>query len=202
MRTQLLGAGVNWVDALLFTHPHADHITGLDDVRMLNRLVDGPLDAFATKATLDELERRFDYAFRPWEKPNFFRPVLEPRPVRAGETITAGGIEIALFEQDHGFMTTLGLRVGGFGYSTDVVTLDDAAFATLAGVDTWVVGCYQRQPHRTHAWIDRVLEWVARLRPRRAVLTHMGVDLDWAWMAGALPAGIEPGHDGMILEIA
>ena len=201
MRAQLLAAAVTRVDALLFTHAHADHITGLDDVRMLNRLVDGPLEAFSTRATLDELMRRFDYAFRPWEKPNFFRPVLTPHVIRPGETVAAGGIEVAVFEQDHGFMPTLGLRVGGFGYSTDAVALDDAAFAALEGVDTWVVGCFQREPHRTHAWLDRVLGWIARLRPRRAVLTHMGTDLDWGWLSRTLPPGIEPGHDGMVLEV-
>jgi phosphoribosyl 1,2-cyclic phosphate phosphodiesterase len=202
MRTQLLAAAVTRVDAILFTHPHADHVTGLDDVRMLNRLADGPLDAFATQGTLNELRRRFDYAFMPWEKPNFFRPVLTPQVVSPGQTVTAGGIEVGLFEQDHGFITSLGLRVGGFGYSTDAVALDETAFATLAGVEVWVVGCFQREAHRTHAWVARVLDWVARLQPRRAVLTHMGPDLDWAWLRNTLPPGVEPGHDGMILEVA
>ncbi len=201
MRAQLLAAAVRRVDAVLFTHAHADHITGIDDVRMLNRLVDGPLDAYATRRTLDELTRRFDYAFREWEKPNFFRPVLVPREVTAGETIRAANIAVRLFEQDHGFMPTLGLRIGGFGYSTDAVELDDAAFAALAGVDTWVVGCFQREPHRTHAWLSRVLDWIERLRPRRSVLTHMGTDLDWAWLRETLPRGVEPGYDGMVLEV-
>jgi len=198
----LLTAAVPRVDALLFTHPHADHIAGIDDVRMLNRQMDGPLDAFATPQTLAELKRRFDYAFQPWEKPNFFRPVLVPRPVEAGQTIAAAGIPVHLFEQDHGFMPTLGLRIEKFGYSTDVVTLDEAAFAALDGVDTWVVGCFQRAPHRTHAWLDRVLGWIFRLRPRRAVLTHMGNDLDWGWMQANLPAPVEAGYDGQVLEIA
>jgi phosphoribosyl 1,2-cyclic phosphate phosphodiesterase len=202
MRMQLLAASVARVDALLFTHAHADHISGIDDVRMLNRLMDGPLDAFATPETLAELTRRFDYAFQPWEKPNFFRPVLTPRPVAPDSTILAAGMTVRLFEQDHGFIPTLGLRIGGFGYSTDVVTLDEAAFAALAGVDTWVVGCFQRAPHRTHAWLDRVLGWVARLQPRRAVLTHMGPDLDWAWLRDNLPPPVEAGFDGQVLEIA
>ncbi len=202
MRMQLLAAEVARVDALLFTHAHADHISGIDDVRMLNRMLDGPLDAFATQATLNELQRRFDYAFRPWEKPNFFRPVLVPRVVRPGDTIVAAGMSIALFEQDHGFMSSLGLRIGGFGYSTDAVELDESAFETLAGIDTWLVGCFQRGPHRTHAWLDRVLGWISRLRPRRAVLTHMGTDLDWSWMARHLPPGVEPGFDGQIFETA
>jgi phosphoribosyl 1,2-cyclic phosphate phosphodiesterase len=98
-------------------------------------------------------------------------------------------------------MRTLGLRAGGFGYSTDVVGLDDAAFAVLAGIDTWVLGCFQRAAHQTHASLERALDWVARLRPRRTVLTHMGVDMDWSWLRGHLPVGVEPGHDGQVLEI-
>lgn len=201
MRAQLLAAGVARVDALVFTHAHADHITGLDDVRILNRIIDRPLDAFATQVTLDELARRFDYAFRPWQPPGFFRPVLAPRIVAPGDAARAAGIDLRFFDQDHGFTRSLGLRVGGFGYSTDAVALDDAAFAALAGVDTWVVGCFQREPHHTHAWLARVLDWAGRVAARRTVLTHMGTDLDWAWLCANLPPGVEPGFDGQVLEV-
>jgi phosphoribosyl 1,2-cyclic phosphate phosphodiesterase len=201
MRMQLLSCGIKQVDAVVYTHAHADHITGLDDVRLLNRIVERPLDAFATQATLDELQRRFGYAFRPWTPPGFYRPVLTPRPAEAGETIETAGMRVVLFDQDHGFTRSLGLRIGGFGYSTDVVDLDEAAFAALADIDTWVVGCFQRAPHRTHAWLDRVLAWVARLSPRRTVITHMGPDMDWSWLRAHLPDGVEPGFDGQILNI-
>jgi len=202
MRTQLLDCRVPSVDPILYTHAHADHITGLDDVRILNRIVDRPLDAFATANTIDEMTRRFGYAFRPWEPPGFFRPVLVPREIHPTDTITAAGLEVQLFEQDHGFISTLGLRIGGFGYSTDVVGLDDAAFAALDGVDTWVVDCFLRQgPHKTHADLPTVLAWSERIRPRRTVLTHMGPDMDWAWLRANLPPGIEPGYDGMAFEL-
>lgn len=149
MRTQLLACQVPAVDAILYTHAHADHITGIDDVRILNRIAGRPLDAFATRATHQELTRRFAYAFRPWEPPYFFRPVLVPREVVAGDTVTMAGVQVRLFDQDHGHLHSLGLRIGHFGYSTDVVGLDDAAFAALEGVDTWVVGCFLRAgPHK------------------------------------------------------
>lgn len=200
MRAQLLACAVRRVDAVLFTHAHADHITGLDDVRILNRIIGRPLPAIATEATLAELALRFDYAFRPWTPPGFYRPVLEPRPAAPGETVQAAGLTVRLFDQDHYTTRSLGLRIGGFGYSTDVVALDEAAFAALAGVDTWVVGCFQRAPHRTHAWLDRALEWAARVGARRTVLTHMGTDLDWAWLQRNLPPGVKPGFDGQVLE--
>lgn len=201
MRAQLLDCRVARVDALVLTHAHADHILGLDDVRGLNRIVDRPLQAFATRETLAELEKRFEYAFRPWQPPGFFRPVLERRVVAPGEDFRAAGLAFHAFSQDHGFVTTLGLRVGAFGYSTDVVELDGAAYAALRGVDTWVVGCFQRAPHRTHGWLDRVLGWAERVAARRTVLTHMGPDLDWGWLARHLPHGVEAGHDGLILQV-
>ena len=98
-------------------------------------------------------------------------------------------------------MPTLGLRVGPFAYSTDVVALDDAAFAALEGVDTWVVDCFQRSPpHRTHANLALALEWAARVGARRTILTHMGHDMDFCWLRDRLPSGVEPGYDGLILE--
>ncbi len=201
MRTQLLACGVPRVDAILFTHAHADHVLGIDDVRILNRLVNRPIEAFATSRTLAELATRFDYAFQPWTQPYFFRPVLTPHAIEAGQTIATAGLQVQVFEQDHGYISTLGLRIGSFGYSTDVATLDDSAFAALEGVDTWVVDCFQRQRHKTHANLDQVLEWVDRLQPRRVVLTHMGYDVDWAWLQRRLPPHMEPAHDGMVLEM-
>jgi phosphoribosyl 1,2-cyclic phosphate phosphodiesterase len=203
MRTQMLACAVRRVDAILITHSHADHISGLDDVRMLNRVVDRPIDLFATQSTLDELNQRFDYAFRPWQPPGFFRPVLVPHAVCPGDGLSTAGMQIRVFDQDHGFTRTLGLRVGDFGYSTDAVELDETALKALNGVDTWVVGCFQRfGRHHTHAWLDRVYEWVDRVRPRRTVLTHMGVDMDWGWLRANLPPAIEPGYDGQVIELA
>ena len=202
MRTQLLDCRVPGVDAVVFTHAHADHVTGIDDVRILNRIANRPLAAFASAATLDEMTRRFGYAFRPWDPPHFYRPVLEPKTVDHGDVFDAAGLSVRVFMQDHGRVETLGLRIGAFAYSTDVVALSDEAFAILGGVDTWVVDCFLRKGrHSTHANLECVVGWVSRLRPRRTVLTHMGTEMDWAWMQANLPAGIEAGYDGMVLEV-
>jgi len=201
MRHQLLACAVPRVDAILFTHAHADHVLGIDDVRILNRIVGRPLDAFATERTLQELDKRFDYAFQPWTPPWFYRPALTARQIAAGDVIEAAGMQVRLFEQDHGFLPTLGLRVGGFGYSTDVARLDEAAMQALAGVDTWIVDCFQRKAHKTHANLEQVLAWTERLEPRRVVLTHMGHDVDWAWLTSRLPPHVEPAHDGLILDV-
>ncbi|PPQ34300.1 MBL fold metallo-hydrolase [Rhodopila globiformis] len=203
MRGQLLDCRIPGIDAVLFTHAHADHITGIDDVRILNRIAGRPLRAYGTEATLAEITSRFGYAFKPWKPPHFFRPVLEPAVIAPGDVVEAAGLTVRVFIQNHGMVETLGLRIGRFGYSTDLVGLDEAALAALEGVDTWVVGCFLRQgPHWTHADLPAVLAWVERLQPRRTVLTHMGTDMDWAWMQANLPPGVEPGYDGMVLTVA
>lgn len=201
LRTQLLACRIGRVDAVLFTHAHADHITGLDEVRILNRVVNRPLDGFATAATLAELRERFGYAFKAWKPPGFFRPVLVPREVSPGDLLSLAGMEVQLFRQDHRVVETLGLRIGGFAYSTDVVALDDLAFRTLDGIDTWLVGCFQRTPHSTHAHLDLVLSWSRRLKVRRTILTHMGQDMDWNWLQEHLPPGVEPAQDGQTLDL-
>ena len=201
LRTQLLACAIPRVDALLFTHAHADHITGLDEVRILNRITGKPMPTYGTEQTLTELARRFDYAFRPWQPPSFFRPVMDRQPFAFGDRVTAAGLDVQVFEQDHHVVKTVGLRIGLFGYSTDVVRLGNEAFETLRGVDTWVIGCFQRAEHTTHAHVDRVIAWAERVGARRTILTHMGPDLDWSWLTRRLPSGIEPGQDGMVLHI-
>ena len=200
MRSQLLACGIPRVDSVLFTHAHADHVLGVDDVRILNRIAGRPLDAWMTERTWGELSQRFDYAFKPWNGPYFYRPAMVPRMLTPGDVIEAAGLHVATFEQDHGYMPTLGLRIGPFGYSTDVAKLDEAALAGMEGVDTWLVDCFQRRSHKTHANVEQVIAWAERIRPRRVVLTHMGYDLDWAWLERRLPAGFEPAYDGLILE--
>ncbi len=201
MRAQFLACGVPRVDAIIFTHAHADHIAGLDDVRLLNRLAGKPLPGFATADTAQQLQQRFAYALKPWTPPGFYRPVIDLQVIAAGDVLEVCGALLKTFEQDHHVMPTLGLRVGAFAYSTDVVRLNDAAFDCLAGIDTWLVSCFQRTPHLTHAHLEVVLAWRARLGVRRTVLTHMGIDMDWAWLRQNLPAGVEPAFDGMVLEI-
>ncbi|MEN0076760.1 MAG: MBL fold metallo-hydrolase [Paracraurococcus sp.] len=200
LRQQLLACRIGRFDAVVFTHAHADHILGIDDIRQVNRSIGRAVDAWGTRKTLQKLDERFDYAFiGPTEF--FFRPALEPRQVAFGEQFQTAGLTVDAFRQDHGVMDTLGLRIGRFAYSTDVVMLPEESLAALEGLDTWVVGCFQHRPHHVHANLERVLEWVGRLRPRRTVLTHMGTAMDYQGLRRMLPPGIEPAHDGLVLEV-
>lgn len=201
MRAQLLDAGVWEIDAILFTHAHADHVNGIDDIRTLNYHHGGALDAWANAATLEILQERFGYIFEPYRdvNPQFWRPCLTPNVIDG--PFTVGDIEIQPFDQEHGRMPSLGFRFGSFAYSTDVKLLPEHAFALLDGIDVWIVDALSENPHPTHSHVDQTLGWIERVGPQRAILTHLSHRTDYARLAARLPAGVEPGIDGMVIHI-
>lgn len=199
-RAQLLDANVSRLDAVLFSHAHADHCHGLDDLRWVNNAMKRPLDVFGDAKSFREISARFGYAFESYDVPvdGFFsRPVLFWHEIDG--PFEAGRLAVIPFEQDHGYSKTLGFRFERMAYSTDVVALDDAAFEALAGIEVWVVGCLREAAHRTHANLRTVLAWSDRLGPRRVVLTHMSHWLDYEAVKAQLPQGIEPAFDGMVV---
>lgn len=206
LRLQFLDAGVTRLDGILYTHTHADHTHGIDEIRALNRLQRAAIDAWGTREILDHLIKKYDYIFDSQgifkDSVAFYKPCLTPREYVWGRPFKVAGIPVLPFRQDHGFMPTTGFRFGDVAYSTDVVHLGDDAFAALAGVKIWIVGCLQEAEHPTHAHLERVLGWIARVRPERAVLTHLSHRLDYDDLASKCPPGVEPAHDGLVIEAA
>lgn len=208
LREQLLAARVRRLDGILYTHGHADHTHGIDEVREINRAMTAAIPIWGMATTLNDLKHRFGYAFEPYEditKPGIaiYHPWMVPQviPVPHPLPLEIAGVTVTPFLQEHGWEKSLGFRFGDFAYSTDVTALDETAFGILAGVKVWVVGCLTEQRHTTHADVSKVLEWAERVRPQRTVFTHMGAGLDYRTLKDALPPGIEPGYDGMTIEI-
>ncbi len=205
LRQQFLASDLNNVDAVILTHAHADHLHGLDDLRSVNHHRNAPLEIWADAATLAEVGQRFAYAFSP-PRTNagiWYAPSLVAREIPVNTPTRVGGIDVYCFHQIHGGdrAPTLGLRFGAFAYSTDVQEIEEAGFAALAGIDTWLVDCLQEEPNPAHSHLSQTLDWIGRVRPRRAVLTHMNHRLEYHALRRKLPAATEPGFDGMRLEI-
>lgn len=201
LRLQLLDNRVTRIDAVLFTHAHADHCHGLDELRALSYVQGGPIPAYMSPATHADLIGKFDYVFtssHPQAK--LYPAIMADHAVESD--FEAAGVSIRIFDQDHGNLVTSGFRIGAFAYSTDCVTLNEAAFGVLEGVEAWIVDCLRFEPHPTHAHFDRTLEWIARVEPERAVLTHLNHTMDYATVAARCPKGVEPGYDGLVIELA
>jgi phosphoribosyl 1,2-cyclic phosphate phosphodiesterase len=202
LREQLLDVGVGAVDGVLYTHDHADHTHGIDDLRVIafNRRARVPV--FHDEATGEVLKHRFGYCF---EMPpgSEYSPFLVAHDITPGEAFTVSGgggdLPVMPFRQQHGPTLSLGFRFGGVAYSPDVNDLPAESLAHLADLDVWIVDALRPSRHPSHFNLDEALAWIARLKPRRAVLTHMHIDLDYEALRRRLPEGVEPGYDGMVL---
>ena len=192
------------LDALLLTHDHADQCHGLDDIRAFFLRQRARIPCWMDARTQRALERRFGYVFDGASGP--YPPIADIREVPTfGQAWRiegpSGAIPVQAFDQDHGSMRSLGYRFGSMAYSSDVVNLPEESFALLEGLDVWIVDALRYTPHPTHAHVDKTLAWIARVRPRRAILTNLHIDLDFETLARRLPPGVEPAHDGLRLEI-
>lgn len=203
-REQAAAAGIRRLDGVLFSHDHADQTHGIDDVRAFFIRQRAKIPAWMDAATRASLTRKFDYIF---ESHSGYPAILEARNLPAHGADWAidgpsGIIPVNSFDMEHGSMRCAGFRFGALAYSPDVNGLDDQAFEALRGVDTWIVDALRYTPHPTHAHLERTLAWIDRVRPRRAILTNLHIDMDFNTLRHALPAGVEPGYDGLVVDIA
>lgn len=203
LREQLLDAGIGWLDGVLYTHDHADHAHGIDDLRMVSFNGRRRVDVYYDQATGRLLRSRFAYCF---DTPpgSEYPAILKGHEIRAGETVEISGpggvIEALPFRQIHGSGETLGFRFGGIAYSPDVSDLPADSLKLLEGLDVWILDALRYTPHPSHLSVEQALAFIARVKPKRAVLTHMHVDLDYETLRRELPDGVEPAYDGMVLE--
>jgi phosphoribosyl 1,2-cyclic phosphate phosphodiesterase len=201
-RAQALMARVTRLDAVLFTHDHADQAHGIDDVRAFFLKQGARIPTYFDALSSPSLESRFSYIFN---AEGGYPPIAEPRGLPPHGVDwrldgPSGAIPVRTFDQDHGGVRSVGFRFGDLAYSADVVDLSDESFEALQGLDVWIVDALRFRPHPTHAHVQRSLEWIARAKPRRAILTNMHIDIDYNDLSAQLPAGVELAYDGMIIE--
>ena len=200
LRMQMIDANIKDVDAVLYTHSHADHVHGIDDLRAFcwQRKDNKPLPIYSDQYTIDQITRRFDYAFE-----NKYGPAV---PSLAANTIGIGnntiqGINVEAIRQIHGKGYSLGYRFDNIAYSTDVNNLPDESMKKLENLDLWIVDCVRYEPHYSHSHFDQTMTWINKLKPKKAILTHMGHWLDYNELNSKCPQNVEPGIDGMVITV-
>ena len=203
LRQQLLDAEVGELDAVVYTHAHADHVHGLDDIRMVVYNMRQRLQVWADGDTGNQLLARFGYAFvQP--KGSSYPPICDLNTIDGDVVIDGAGGAITLtpFEVEHGSIDALGFRIGNAAYLPDVSDIPDDVWPHLQNLDLWIVDALRRDPHPTHAHLAKTLEWIDRVAPKRAVLTNMHIDLDYATLAAETPDHITPAFDGLTLTLS
>ncbi|MEL6388171.1 MAG: MBL fold metallo-hydrolase [Pseudomonadota bacterium] len=202
LREQLLDVGLRACDGILFTHDHADQTHGIDDVRVLAYRMRRQLPAHMDAFTRDSLVPKFRYCF---EGDGGYPPIVSEQPLLAPgvmRTLDGPGGQLAVLPlaQTHGRIPSLGFRMGPMAYCNDLHQLPDESLEALHGLDVLVVDALRYSPHPSHANVETALGWIAHVKPKRAVLTNLHIDLDYASLKAALPEGVEPAFDGMVLE--
>ncbi|MEZ5925056.1 MAG: MBL fold metallo-hydrolase [Hyphomicrobiaceae bacterium] len=202
LREQLLAANVSELDAVLYTHDHADHTHGIDELRSIVLAAGRRLPTYMDAPTAQSLETRFSYCFASPDG-SAYPPILNRILMIAGEPFSVSGaggsIEVLPLQQRHGDIGSLGFRIGGLAYSPDVSGIPEASVPHLRGLDVWIVDALKPTPHPSHFSVDQALQWIGHLAPKRAILTHLHTDLDYAKLKATLAPHVEPAYDGMEL---
>lgn len=198
LRLQALRSGIKRIDAVLYTHTHADHTHGIDDLRTFNFINKMSIPCYGSPATIATLKRNFRYIFDVSE-PTGETPRLELVEVR--DSFALGETRVTLVEIDHAKWKISGYRIGGFGYLTDCSGIPERSKELLRGLDVLIIGALRRRPHPAHFSVEEALAAIAELRPAKAYLTHMGHEIDYVPLRDSLPQGVEPCYDGLMLEL-
>lgn len=204
LREQLLDVGIAHLDAVLYTHAHADHTHGIDDLRALTQHMRRRIPVYMDEPTAAHVRHRFAYCF---ETPagSDYPPILDDHRISHGDEIAiegaGGALNFQAFDQIHTPGISLGFRIGNVAYSTDLNDIPEKSLPFLRGLDVWIVDCLRPKPHPSHFCLSQTLEWIARIEPEHSILTDLHSDFDYDELKSLLPRGIEPAYDGMQIDL-
>lgn len=204
LREQLLDAKVNQLDGVFYTHEHADHTHGIDDLRVLALNNKKRIEVHFSRAAGERIKQSFGYCFNaPAGSP--YPPILNAHNMEAGDEVEivgeGGAITISAFAQEHGDIVTLGFRIGNFAYSCDLSSIPQQSLSAVSNLDVWILDALRPKPHPSHLSLSEALAWVERMQPRQAVLTNLHIDMDYAHVEATTPAHVTPAYDGMVIDV-
>jgi len=198
LREQLLSADIRHIDAVFYTHDHADHCHGIDDLRGIFYERGSPVPVYAQPETLNVLKQRFGYIF---EGAGGYPAIAEARVLDVGKPVQVGDLTVDSIHLEHGRIMSVGYRFGTVAYSTDFNEIPATSQPAFKGLDIWIVDALRRTPHPTHPHLDKTLSWIEKFQPKKAYLTHMAWDMDYQTLCNELPAHIRPAYDGLEIEL-
>ena len=199
IRLELQKAGFPRIHSLVFTHLHADHTAGINDLKAFAH--EKPLSVYLNASDVDNFHRRFYYLISDDKEVDKYSHGFDLVPINPNEKVEIGPFTLLPLLQKHGEGQSLGFRIDNFAYSTDLNAMPDDTFDALKGIDTWVLGCVSVKENEKHLYLAKALQWIDAIQPRRVYLTHMGTTMDYATLCKELPPHIRPGYDGMMFDV-
>ena len=196
LRYQLLQANCQRINAVLYTHMHADHIHGLNDLRSLRLISKNMIPAWGSKETINYLEDNFSYMFKPSK---LYEPIMYSNLI--SENFKIDDIEVTAFQHNHGNVDCTTYRINNFAYSTDIKEFYEGTLNKLKNIDVWVIGCLRMDSHPSHANYDKIIEYINYVKPKKAYLTHLTGLMDYQELLDRCPNNVEPAYDGLEFEI-
>lgn len=198
-RAQAIGNNIKKLSHILITHHHADHISGIDDVKPLILDKQEKTEIYLSKESYDAISGSYSYLFN--SRSNVYKTILTARIIEPYQTFMVGSIEVRSFLQHHGEVDSLGFRFGDMAYSTDIKRLPEESLEILKDVDTWIIDCLKYTESPSHLNYSQTIEYIEKVKPRRAILTHMGHEMEYTRLRDSLPKNVEPGYDGMVINL-
>ncbi len=202
LRVQLLNNNIKYMDAVIFTHAHADHSHGISELRSINRLMNKPIHAYMSQDCFDALYQSFAWVFDHAQEGEFYKTALIPHIVHDGDLITINNIQCQFFEQSHGYSLSYGIKFDDqLAYTTDVVKMSEKAMQSYKHIPHWIVGMIGEKPHPTHAHLDMIYAWQKNIKAQNIWLTHLGIYTDHDAICAKLPSFMRPAFDGQIISL-